>query len=130
MSYRREAENLLGKECMSALLDHVRGGKMKDDKLKDFVEHLGELSKTDPKAPNTLYGKHTLRMDRERDRGQDTELRQVMSDWWESSLFEMTQEAAIKALVKVLSHPDVSCKVLASKLSTIYNQVGQLKYFS
>ena len=123
MSYRREVENLLGKECLTSLLNHVRGGKMSDQQLKDFVLHLGELTKTDPKAPNILYGKHTLRMSRDRGRGQDTELLQVMCDWWENSLFEMTQDAGIKALIKALSHPDVHCNALASELSTIQNQV-------
>ena len=84
---------------------------MSDDQLKDFVEHL--------------HGNHTRRMSRERDRGHDTELRQVMSDWYETSLFEMSQEAAIKALVEAVSHPDFSCKVLASKLSTIYKQAAE-----
>ena len=96
---------------------------MSDDQMKYFVLHLWELSKTDPEAPNILYGNHRRRMSRDRDRGQDTELLQVMSDWWENSLFEMTQEAAITALVKALSHPDVYCKPLASTLSTIQNQV-------
>ena len=128
MSYRREVENLLGKECMTALLNHVRGGKMSDYQLKDFVLHLGQLSERNPEAPNILYGNHTRRMSRDRDRGQDTELLQVMSDWWESSLFEMTQEAAIKALVEALSHPDVYCKALASRLSTIQNQVVLINY--
>ena len=94
---------------MTALLNPVRGGNMSDDQLKDIFLHLGELSKTDSEDPNILYGNHTRRMNQERDRGQDTELLQVMSDWWESSLFKMTQEAAIKALVDALSHPDVSC---------------------
>ena len=123
MSYRREVENLLGKECMSALLNHVRGGKLSDYQLSEFVLHLGELSKTDPEAPNIMHGNHTRRMNRERYRGQDTELHQVMDDWWETSMFEMTQEAAIKALVEALTHPDVSCNALASRLSTIQNQV-------
>ena len=124
-----EVENLLGKECMTALLNHVRGGKMRDDQLNDFVLHLGELSKTDPEAPNIMHGNHTLRMSRDKDRRQDTELHQVMDDWWETSMFEMTQEAAIKALVEALTHPDVSCNALASKLSTIQNQVLLIKFF-
>ena len=123
MRYHREVKNLLGQECMTQLLNHVMGGNMSDDQLKYFVLHLGELSKTDPEAPNVLYGNHTRRMSRDRDRGQDIEILQVMSDWWENSLFEMTQEAAITALVKALSHPDVYCKPLASTLSTIQNQV-------
>ena len=123
MSYCWEVENLLRSNCMRQLLDHVRGGKMSDDRMKDFVRHLGELSKTDPETPNILYGNHIRRMSRERDRRQDTELLQVMSDWWEIGLYEMTQEAAITALVKALSHPDVYCNPLASQISTNFKKV-------
>ena len=114
---------------MRELLDHVRGGKMSDDRMKDFVRHLGELSKTDPETPNILYGNHTRRMSRERDRRQDTELLQVMSDWWEIGLYEMTQEAAITALVKALSHPDVYCNPLASQISTNFKKVVLIDIF-
>ena len=120
MSYRREVRNLFGKECMTILLNHVKSGKMSDNQLKDFVFHLGELSKADPEDPNILFGNHTRRMSRERDRGQDTELLQVMDDWWEkTSLCDMSQGAAIQALVNALSHPDVSCNALALKLSQL-----------
>ena len=81
MSYRREVENLLGKECITELLNNVRGGKINDQQMKDFVLQLGELSKTDPEAPNILFGKHTRRMSRERERGLDTELHEVRNDW-------------------------------------------------
>lgn len=123
MSYLREVENLLGKECKTELLNHVRGGKMSDNQFEDFVRHLGGFE-----DPNTLYGKHTQRTNRDRERGRDTELRQVLCDWWERKLFELTKEEAINALVEALSQPDVNCKPLAFKLSTITDEVVPVKY--
>ena len=114
MSYRREVESLLGKECMTKLLDHVRGGKISDDQLKCFVEHLGELSEI---HPNVLYGDHLRRMSRDKDRKQDTELLEVMYDWWTNKLCEMTQDEALDILVRALSQPEVNCRHLANQLS-------------
>ena len=119
MSYRREVESLIGKECMTKLLNHVRGGKMSDDQMKDFVLELGELSKSSfHEDPNTLFGNHARRMSRDRERKLDTELLEVLNDWWGTSLYQMTRSQAVKALAKALSHPNVGCNELASKLST------------
>ena len=115
MSYRREVESLLGKECMTKLLNHVRGGKISDDQLKAFVEHLGELSEINP---NVLLGNHMRRMRRDKDRKEDTELLEVMNDWWTSKLCEMTQDQALDILVRALSQPEVNCKHLANQLSS------------
>ena len=51
MSHQREVES---QDCINILLKHVRGGKMDDDQMRHFVEHLGELSEMDP---NVLFGK-------------------------------------------------------------------------
>ena len=118
MSYRREVENLLGKECMTKLLNDVRGGKMSDDQMKDFVLELGELSKRSPEDPNTLFGNHSRRMSRDRERKLDTEILEVLNDWWGTSLYQMTRSQAVEALTKALSHPNVGCNVLASRIST------------
>ena len=109
MSYCWEVENLLRSNCMRQLLDHVRGGKMSDDQMRDFVEQLGELSEIDP---NVLFGNHIRRMNRERDRRQDIELLQVMYDWWDSKLCEMTEDKAMNILVRALSQPEVNCKYM------------------
>ena len=116
MSYRREVESLLGKECMTKLLNDVRGGKMSDDQMKDFVLQLGSSE-----DPNTLFGNHTRRMSRDRERKLDTEILEVLNDWWGTSLYQMTRSQAVEALAKALSHPNVGCNELASKLSKIHN---------
>ena len=123
MSYRREVENLLGKECITKLVNHVRGGRMSEDQLKCFVQHLGELSNTDPEAPNVLYGNHMRRMSQSKDRRHDIELREVMSDWWGESLFELTQSQALDILVRALSQPEVSAREFAVRLYPGHFQV-------
>ena len=116
MSYRREVENLLGRECIDKLLNHVRGGRMSADQLKYFVEHLGELSNIDP---NVLYGNHMRRMNQGKDRPYVIELLEVLSDWYNVSLCEMTQDQAMSILVRALSQPEVSCQLLAKQLSKV-----------
>ena len=123
MSYRREVENLLGKECITKLVNHVKGGRMSADQLKCFVQHLGELSNTDPEAPNILYGNHTRRMSQNKDRPFDIELREILSDWWGENLFEMTQSQALDILVRALSQPEVSAHELAVQLYPGHFQV-------
>ena len=120
MSYRREVKSLLGKECLTKLLDHLRGGKMSDDQLKDFIEHIGDLSEIDP---NVLLGNHMRRMSRDKDRKQDTELLEVMYDWWTTKLCEMTQDKALDILVTALSQPEVNCRHLANQLYPVSTQV-------
>ena len=56
MSYRKDVENLLGKECMTKLLNHVRRGKMDDDQMKDFVLQLGELLREFVRIPTLFSG--------------------------------------------------------------------------
>ena len=98
MSYRREVETLLGKERLTKLLNHVRGGNMSDDQIWYFVEQLGKLAEINP---NKLLENHMIRMSRDRYRQQDTELIEVMCDWWEWGLYEMTQDKAIDILDRV-----------------------------
>ena len=123
MRYRREVENLLGKECITKLVNHVRGGRMSADQLKCFVQHLGELSNTDPEAPNVLYGNHTRRMSQNKDRPFDIELLEVLSDWYNANLFAMTQSQALDILVRALSQPEVSAREFAVRLYPGHFQV-------
>ena len=121
MSYRREVENLLGKECIDKLLNHVREGRMSADQLKCFVQHLGELSNSDPEAPNVLYGNHLRRMSQAKDRRYDIELLEVLSDWWEwwEGEEEMTLSQALGILSQALCKPEVGSRHLAQQLLSL-----------
>ena len=118
MSYRREVEALLGKELMTVVVNQLKEGIMTDAQMMEFVLQLGILSKTDPTAPNILLGNHKRRMSRDKDRRWDTEFLEVMDDWWGESLYQMSPSEALETLEKALSHPNVGCKAVVSKLST------------
>ena len=94
------------------------GGKMSEDELKYFVQHLGELSNTNSEAPNILYGNHLRRM-RRYDRRYDLELLEVLSDWWGESLFEMTLSQALGFLSQALCKPEVGSRHLAQQLLSL-----------
>ena len=96
---------------------------MSADQLKYFVQHLGELSNTDLEAPNVLYGNHMRRMSQNKDRPFDIELLEVLSDWYNVSLFAMTQSQALDILVRALSQPEVSAHELAVRLYPGHFQV-------
>ena len=96
---------------------------MSADQLKSFVQVLGELSNANPEAPNVLYGNHIRRMSQNKDRPYDIELREVLSDWWGESLFEMTKSQALDILVRALSQPEVSAHELAVRLYPGHFQV-------
>ena len=96
---------------------------MSADQFTCFVQHLGELSNTDPEAPNVLYGNHMRRMSQNKDRPFDIELLEVLSDWYNVSLFAMTQSQALDILVRALSQPEVSAREFAVRLYPGHFQV-------
>ena len=120
MSFRKEVENLLGRECIDKLFNYVRGGMMSADQLKCFVQHIGELSNMDP---NRLYGNHIRRMSQIYNRQYDIELLEVLCDWYNCSLCEMTRDQAIDIMVRALSQPEVNRLPLAIQLSELKSEV-------
>ena len=120
-NYRKEVEGLLGKECIKKLSNYVKGGKMNEDELKYFVQYLGELSSTEPEAPNVLYGNHLRRMSQAKDRRYDIELLEVLSDWWEwwEEEEEMTLSQALGILSQALCKPEVGGRHLAQQLLSL-----------
>ena len=118
-NYRKEVEGLLGKECIKKLINYVKGGEMSEDELKYFVQYLGELSSTDPEAPNVLYGNHKRRMSQTKDRRYDIELLEVLSDWWAEGEEEMTLSQALGILSQALCKPEVGSRHLAQQLLSL-----------
>ena len=118
-NYRKEVEGLLGKECIKKLSNYVKGGKMSEDELKYFVQYLGDLSSTDPEAPNVLYGNHKRRMSQTKDRRYDIELLEVLSDWWAEGDEEMTLSQALGILSQALCKPEVGGRHLAQQLLSL-----------
>ena len=98
MSHFLDVERLLGRDTLARILNYVISGNLSDQKIKDFAQRLG----SDPES-NILFGNHTTRVGRDRERGKGEEVREVLSDWWNQELHAMTKEDAIGRLVEVFT---------------------------
>ena len=110
MSHSGSVLAVLGEVNVDRILDY-RGGKM-PHLLGTSPE--GILSD----APNILFGKHRMRMARNSNRDWLTEMKEVLSEWWEEELYCLSSVAARQKLVSIFGHPDVGCKPLARALES------------
>ena len=134
MSHYPEAEAKLGKAATDLLFRYTRNGDISDQQMEDFVQRLGHPDHHD--EANVLFGNHKKRMERDKNRDQSAELRDVLSDWWNEQLFEdeMTQQIALAKLVSIFQGDDIHLKPLAKALKDLkgkhticYGNLKQLK---
>ena len=101
MSNDRSVEDLVGKDFVSKILDHASEG-MEESDLKQIARKLGEMS--DP--PNRVLGAHKGRMSNKKVHHR-VEMREILSDFWNVRLFDMTREEGRCALIEVFKNPDL-----------------------
>ena len=112
--YRRSVEGLLGKDVIACIFEYVRQGMINEQQISDIARLLESDKSVD--QPNILFGNHKRRMARDRNRASDEEMREILSDWWNISCYQMTRETAMDALIKALSHSDVNCRPLVARI--------------
>ena len=94
MAHYFEVQKRLGESNVRNFLEVVRSGEVSDDGLKEISLQLGKMES----RPNCLYGHHRMRMERSRDKPQDAEMRDILSDWWNEELYGLTQEEGLRKL--------------------------------
>ena len=80
MSYIHEVKNIIGERNVEQILFYAKNGDISDQNVADMAQMLGVLSSKEDK-PNVIYGNHKRRMERERHRGVEAEVRNVLYDW-------------------------------------------------
>ena len=128
MANFHEVEKRLGKRAVKLLLDSARNGDITDDQMDCIADLLGRK----PGQPNVVFGMHSQRMERDRDKDRDVMLKYILCDWWLFDLFELTNEKALEKLVKVCQDSNVRLLPLAKALKDMRdaqskNQVLQKK---
>ena len=90
----------LGENVVSLILEEVRSGSINNQKMIDFAQALSKK----------IGGNHT-----KRNKSDDAEMRNILSDWWEEDLYSesMTRENAKQTLVGIFSHDNISLNHLA-----------------
>ena len=126
MSNDRSVEDLLGKDFVSKILDHASEG-MEESDLKQIARKLGEMSS----PPNRMLGEHKRRM--KGNPHHRVEMREILSDFWNVKLYEMTREEGRRALIEVFKNPDLvgdGNMGLAKKLEELcpFKKTGALSF--
>ena len=112
MAHFHKVEGRLGKRAVKLLLDSARNGDITDDQMDCIADLLGRQ----PGEPNAVFGRHKQRMERDRDKDKHVMLKNILCDWWQFGLFELTNEKALEKIVKVCQDSNVALLPLAKAL--------------
>ena len=99
-TFERESRHFLG-PAYSLLRNAAAEGKIDQQKMRDIASQL------DIK----VGGQH-----RQRNGNGESEMRAVISDWYQFELYDMTRENALQKLLAVLEHSSVELKPLAKEI--------------
>ena len=110
-----EVEGKLGKEVVKLVLDSARNGDISDSQMGSIAQKLGR----DLDGPNQVFGNHIRRMERDRFAASDTLLKCILSDWWNTELYDLSPEVALSKLVQTCQDPDVALRPLAKQLQSL-----------
>ena len=99
-TYDRESRDILG-PAFSLLCNAAAEDKIDQQKMRDIASQLH--MKVD--------GRH-----RQRNGSGESEMRAVLSDWYQFELYDLTRENALQKLLAVLEHSSVELKPLAKEI--------------
>ena len=99
--YDKEVKERLGDETYNAILEYVIKGQISNQKLTDFAQQLGQSIS----GNQSRWGKCD-----------EAAMREVLSDWWNESLFELEQHKALDMLEKIFDTRPVFLRPLAKQL--------------
>ena len=71
---------------------------------------------------NRIFGTHKKRMDGNRDRDLASEMKDILSDWYNEELYNMKRQDALTKLINIFVSSEVHCPPLAKKISHIMKQ--------
>lgn len=102
----------LGREIVGALSTEVDRGSIGSQKMADLASQLNSDNN------EKVSGNHLRRMEKG-DKCDQAELRNILSDWWQQSLFDMDKSEAIDKLTDIFDSDPVDVRPLAKRLREI-----------
>ena len=101
-----EVIEVLGQENWDFLLENVSSGIIN-------AQHLADVS---AQLHKTVGGNHLRRVQDMKKPSDESELRNILSDWWNHELFNLDQTAALRRLVSIFESPSVYLPPVAANL--------------
>ena len=99
-TFERKSRDILG-PAFSLLCNAAAEDIIDQQKMRDIASQLHMK----------VYGRH-----RQRNGSGESEMRAVISDWYQFELYDMTRENALQKLLTVLEHSSVELKPLAKEI--------------
>ena len=96
----------LGKEAWDILIEKSDDGTISDKHMKDISRELGER----------IGGNHSRRVNERKAVCDGSEMREILSDWWEEELYKLHQTEALGKISDILRKPEVNLPSVAFKL--------------
>ena len=97
--------------------DSALNGEISDDKMGMIALELGKHEESG--RPNTIFGNHKRKMERDKNIIQHIVLREILCDWWSDQLYDISHEEAINRLIQVFEEDSIGLRPLAKKLKEI-----------
>ena len=111
----KSVREALGKEAWDILIEKTEDGSISAQHMKDISSALHPR----------VGGNHSRRVTEQKVTCDGSEMRAILSDWWDLELFNLNQEEALRKISHILSNPDVNLPSIASKLKP-YSATGPL----
>ena len=95
---RRNLDKIFGSDNIDLLRGHVQGGNVTKEDITEFAELLGNNNE-----PNRILGNHKRRMEQKNEGRYDVEVMEILNDWWNEELFDLSTDDAYQKLFDVFS---------------------------
>ena len=114
--YDKEVKERLGDESWSVILESVNRGAIDAQKMKDIAQQMS------PK----VGGNHKRRM--QAGMNDQSEMREVLSGWWEEEMHDMDRNAVFDKLVTIFGSDTVSLSALAERLKKVKSDFEEAEF--
>ena len=105
-TYDDKMEAKLGIVILNLILEAVRDGVIDRKKMRDIAQLLH----------SSVGGRHKMRVNDQREDSYDTEMREVLSDWYGKEMYKLDKTAAVNKLIDVFESSKIDLKPLAENL--------------
>ena len=87
----------LGNDVWNILIEETQKGSITSQHMKDISRAFG----------SKVGGNHARRTNDQKVNCDDHELREILSDWWDLELFDLSMEKALKRIFDILKSSEV-----------------------
>ena len=109
--YNKCVKKRLGEKFFEKIHDHA--ATISGDDLEEVARQLGEIPGG---GPNRVFGHYKRRMERNMKISNQVLLREMLGDWWNEELYDMSTEAGRNKLINIFKSDTITGRDIVAKL--------------